>query len=277
MNPIQKANWLVESRLNRPITLDDVAADCGVSPYHLTRAFAAVTGTSLMRYVRARRLSEAAKQLANGATDILTVALDAGYGSHEAFTRAFKECFGITPDHLRNLKSHSGLTLTEAITMDATPAAKLAPPRFETAKARHFAGLVMRHNCNDGAGIPAQWQKLQPHFGEIPKQVGDAAYGMSYDMDEDGNFTYLSGFEVADFSDLPNGLGTLRVPDQKYAVFHQFDHIAAIRQVIATIFCNWLPESGHDIADAPMIERYGPEFDPQTGTGGFEIWVPIKA
>lgn len=276
MNPIQKAIWLIESRLNEPVTLDDIAADCDVSPYHLTRAFAAVTGTSLMRYVRARRLGEAAKRLANGATDILTVALDAGYGSHEAFTRAFKDCFGITPEQLRSQKNHTNLTLTEAITMDATPAATLETPRFETMKARHFAGLIRRHNCNDGAAIPAQWQELQPYFGELPKLVGNAAYGMTYDMDEEGNFNYLSGFEVPDFSGLPSGFGTLRVPSQKYAVFRQRDHIAAIRQVIATIFSKWLPGSGHEIADSPMIEHYGPEFDPQTGAGGFEIWVPIK-
>jgi AraC family transcriptional regulator len=48
-----------------------------------------------MRYVRGRRLTEAAKVLSDGAPDILTVALDAGYGSHEAFTRAFRDQFGV--------------------------------------------------------------------------------------------------------------------------------------------------------------------------------------
>ena len=38
----------------------------------------------------------------------------------------------------------------------------------------------------------------------------------------------------------------------------------------------WLPESGHEVADAPDFERYGPEFDPTTGNGGLEVWVPLK-
>ncbi len=271
MNPTQKAIWLVESRLREPITLDDIAISSEVSPYHLTRAFAAITGYSLMRYVRARRLSEAAKQLANGATDILTVALDASYGSHEAFSRAFKEHFGLTPDQLRSQRLLCNLELTEAITMDATPAAKLSAPRFTTMKPRLFAGLVERHNCSDGAGIPAQWQQFQPYFGALPGQVGDAAYGMAYDMDGDGNYNYLCGFEVTDFSEVPKGLSTKLVPPQKYAVFHQPDHIAAIRQVIATIFSKWMPKSGYEAADSPMMERYGPGFNAQTGSGGFEI------
>jgi AraC family transcriptional regulator len=59
MNPVQKALWFVESHLREPIALEEIATHSGVSPYHLTRAFDAVTGHSIMRYVRARRLSEA--------------------------------------------------------------------------------------------------------------------------------------------------------------------------------------------------------------------------
>src|SRR5580704_14388674 len=128
MNPVQKALWYVESHLLEPIALEEVATHSGVSAYHLTRAFDAVTGHSLMRYVRARRLSEAARQLCNGAPDILTVALDAGYGSHEAFTRAFRYQFGLTPERVRGEGSLAKLSLMEPIVMDSTPMPELAPP-----------------------------------------------------------------------------------------------------------------------------------------------------
>src|SRR5436305_5842625 len=98
MNPAQKALWYIESHLAKTLTLDEVAAIAGVSRFHMVRAFAAATGLSVMRYVRIRRLSEAARALANGAPDILSVALDADYGSHQAFTRAFREHFGFTPE-----------------------------------------------------------------------------------------------------------------------------------------------------------------------------------
>src|SRR5579872_3452276 len=97
MNPAQKALWFIESHLAEALTLDEIASVGEVSRFHMVRAFAAGTGLSVMRYVRARRLSEAARALASGAPDILTLALDADYGSHEAFTRAFRDHFGITP------------------------------------------------------------------------------------------------------------------------------------------------------------------------------------
>jgi AraC-like DNA-binding protein len=62
--------WFIENHFARAITLEDVAAVAGVSPYYLTRAFCDATGLSLMRYVRGRRLSEAERSLAGGAKDI---------------------------------------------------------------------------------------------------------------------------------------------------------------------------------------------------------------
>ena len=276
MNPVQKALWFVESHLREPIALDDVASRSGVSSYHLTRAFDAVTGYSLMRYVRARRLSEAARELVNGAPDILTVALDAGYGSHEAFTRAFRDQFGLTPEQVRGRGQLDTLILTEPIIMDSTPMPDLAPPRFETTKPLLLAGIVARYHQQASAAIPSQWEKLQPFLGHVPKRVGRTAYGACYNTDDEGNFDYLCGIEVSDFSDLPEGFSTLRVPTHKYAVFRQGEHISTIRRTLSAIWSKWLPESGHKPADAPTLERYGPEFNPATGSGGFEIWLPIE-
>src|SRR5271168_4403298 len=103
MSPAQKALWFIESHLAEPITLDEISAVAEVSRFHLVRAFGEATGFSVMRYVRARRLTEAARSLAAGAPDILSLALDADYGSHEAFTRAFRDQFGLTPETVRSL------------------------------------------------------------------------------------------------------------------------------------------------------------------------------
>src|SRR5262249_9179017 len=102
MDPVGKALWFIESHYADDISLESIAAISGVTRYHLSPAFGYATGHSIMRYVRARRLSEAARTLVDGAPDILTVALDAGYGSHEAFTRAFRDQFGLTPETIRS-------------------------------------------------------------------------------------------------------------------------------------------------------------------------------
>src|SRR5262245_30548275 len=103
--------------LRARFSLDEIAQACAVSPHHLTRAFGAATGYSIMRYVRGRRLTEAVRRLANGATDILAVALDAGYNSHEAFTRAVRDQFGFTPERIRARGNLDQMQLVEAIKM----------------------------------------------------------------------------------------------------------------------------------------------------------------
>lgn len=97
MNAVEKALWFIESHFACEITLEEIGNTVGVSRFHMTRAFGTATNHSIMYYVRGRRLTEAAKALSRGAPDILSVALDAGYGSHEAFTRAFRDGFGVTP------------------------------------------------------------------------------------------------------------------------------------------------------------------------------------
>lgn len=276
MNPVQKALWYVESHFSSEITLDDIAAASEVSRYYLTRAFGAATGQPLMRYVRGRRLTEAARSLANGAPDILTLALAAGYSSHEAFTRAFAEQFGCTPESVRAQGHVAELKLVEALRMDQTPLSTLQPPRFVTGKPLLFAGLKDRYTPESSAGIPAQWQRFLPHFGHVPGQVGNVAYGVMYNSDDENNFEYLAGVEVPDFSQLPANLDRLRVPAQRYVVFNHPGHIAEVRRTWNTIWNKWFPESGHEAADGPAFERYGETFDPQTGNGGFELWIPIR-
>ena len=276
MDPVHKALWYVESHSREPVTLDSIARSCKVSAFHLTRAFAATSGFSLMRYLRARRLTEAARQLAEGATDILAVALDAGYGSHEAFTRAFRDQFGLTPEQVRSQAHTDNLLLVEPIIMNAIPAAELEPPRFENFRPILFAGIVERYDCQSPAGIPDQWQRFGPNIGRIPGQVGSIAYGVVYNFDSEGNFDYMCAVEVSGTSTLPKGLSTLQVPARKYAVFSHRGHVAGVCGTMSAIWGQWLPQSGHRAFEGPTLERYGPEFNPRTGMGGLEIWVPIQ-
>jgi AraC family transcriptional regulator len=276
MNPAQKALWFIESHLGRALTLDEISDIGGVSRFHMVRAFAAATGFSVMRYVRARRLTEAARALAAGAPDILSLALDADYGSHEAFTRAFRDHFGVTPEAVRACARLDQLKLQEPILMDSNAIDNLKPPRFLTGKALLVAGVGDRFNHENAAGIPSLWQRYHQMVDDIPDRVGQVAYGVCCNGDDAGNFDYIAGVEVADFSDLPRAFSRVRIPEQKYAVFAHDEHISTIRRTVNTIWNHWLPASGLKAADAPSFERYDENFDPLTGNGGFEIWVPIK-
>lgn len=275
MTPVGKALWFIESHFTQELSLEAIAAVSGVSRYHIAHVFSLATGLSVMRYVRGRRLTEAARALVNGAPDILTVALDVGYGSHEAFTRAFREQFGITPEQLRASGTVNDITLVEALRMDDTPLTTLTPARCATLGTLFIAGLGERYTTASSAGIPAQWQRFVPHLGHIPGQKGHTTYGVLCNSDDEGNIEYVCGVEVVDFSDLPAHWSRLRIPAQMYAVFTHAEHVSTIRRTWFAIWNTWLPASGYEVAEAPAFERYGDTFNPMTGNGGVEIWLPV--
>jgi AraC family transcriptional regulator len=86
----------------------------------------------------------------------------------------------------------------------------------------------------------------------------------------------MCGVEVERSRALPKGLQSVQVPAHEYAVFVHRGHVAGIRDTISAIWNKWLPASGYRAAEAPTLERYGPEFNPTTGMGGFEIWIPVE-
>src|SRR5258708_8120058 len=276
MNPAQKALWFIESHLADALTLDEIAGVGGISRFHMVRAFGAATGLSVMLYVRARPLSEAARALANGATDILTLALDADYGSHEAFTRAFRGHFGVTPEAVRASTCLDGIKLEDAIRMDSALTGKLPAPRFETSRPLLVAGISERYNHENGAGIPNQWQRFHQAVENIPGRIGKVAYGVCCNGDDAGNFDYIAGVEVSDFSDLPREFHSVRIPEQRYDDFTHSDHISTIRRTVNTISNHWLPASCLKAADAPNFERYAENSDPLTGNAGLELWGPVR-
>ena len=235
MNAAQKALWYIESHLARPLPFHGISAMAGISRFHMVRAFAAATGFSVMRYVRARRLTEAARALAAGAPDILHVALDADFGSHEAFTRAFRDHFGVTPEVVRATTCLHELKLQEPILMNSTAFDHIALPRFETGKSMLVAGLGERISFENSAGIPALWSRFHRDVDNLPGRVGQVAYGVCTNGDDTGYFDYIAAVEVADFSDLPRDFSRVRIPEQRYAVFSHADHISTIRRTISTI------------------------------------------
>ncbi len=83
------------------LTLRSLSQTMGYSEYHVSRKFHEVSGMPLRDYLRARRLALALKELRDTDTGLLQIALDYGFSSHEAFTRAFKAQYGLTPSQYR--------------------------------------------------------------------------------------------------------------------------------------------------------------------------------
>ena len=114
------------------------------------------------------------------------------------------------------------------------------------------------------------------HYADIPDKLQPVPLGISANMDDDGNFEYMAAVQVSKVSDLLEGLQQWRIPAQHYAAFRHDDHASTIGQTYSSIFNAWLPAHGCRAADGPTIERHLESFDPRTGLGGVDIWIPLE-
>lgn len=275
MSLTEKLLWHVEMSLHEPVTLNDLADRCATSPTHLSRAFQASSGHAPMGYLRARRLSLAAKTLAGRKADILSVALDAQFSSHEAFTRAFQRQFGCAPRDITDQKTLQNLNLTEPLKMDKSMITDVADPRFEDAPAMHIIGLSNRFHRETIVEIPAMWAAFNARLSELEEADLNTAYGVSCDPNQDGTFRYTAGVAGPKSLSVPDGMATVALPAGRYAVFAHEGHISDFARTVYTIWNKALSDAGLTTRAAPDFELYDARFNAQTGRGTVEIWIPV--
>jgi AraC family transcriptional regulator len=156
--------------------------------------------------------------------------------------------------------------------------AALEAPRFEDGKSLLIAGLRGHFTMAQFDGIPALWQRFVS-FGRLPNMIGSVYYGLCFPTSD--GIDYLCGVEVTSVSGLTPELSHATIPGQRYAVFSHRDHVSKLRNTLDNIWHNWFPSSGHHpvqpAGGAPaFFERYGERFNPQTGMGDIEVWMPIQ-
>jgi len=100
---INNVKFYIREHINEPLNREILAEIAGFSIPHFHRIFTAQTGENIAGYVRRMRLERAARKLRMGAVDITEVALAAGYDTHAAFGKAFKQQFGLSPSEFRSL------------------------------------------------------------------------------------------------------------------------------------------------------------------------------
>ncbi len=265
---VSRVLWRVETELGESQSLERLARAEGVSAFHLSRAFTLVTGQSLMAYVRARRLSVAARQLRGSDSAIVDVALDAGYDSHEGFARAFRRRFGVSPREARDLAVPLS-NLQETFVMSTKTPDVTA--RFEEWPGMSLVGMNRRHTMAERARIPAQWNEAAAELS--PEIFQGETYGVCHGF-EGESFGYFVGYANDGRGDA-DGLDRIEVPAGRYAVFDHEGHISEIAATWEAIFSSWAAGTSVRFRDGPEFERYELGFDPET-PGGVSIWVPVE-
>ncbi|OUQ15757.1 AraC family transcriptional regulator [Lachnoclostridium sp. An14] len=98
---VNEIDGCLADRRDEALTLRDLAGKLGYSEFHMTRKFREITGMGFRDYLQGRKLAFALKEVRDSEKSMLDIALDYGFSSNEAFTRAFKRSYGVTPSQYR--------------------------------------------------------------------------------------------------------------------------------------------------------------------------------
>lgn len=149
-------------------------------------------------------------------------------------------------------------------------------PRLENGHLLLIAGFGGRFTAETTRDIPELWEKFIPEIGNIPGQKSEVTYGVCCNPDGQGGFEYIAGVEIDKLDDLPGKFRWVEVQPRQYAVFEHKGSLQSLPETFQYIWKTWLPQSGHEAADAPEFERYSEDFNPKLNTGVLEIWLPLK-
>lgn len=282
MDSVKKAIDYIENHLQSDMKAEEIAQEAGFSPYHFHRIFQSITRISVSQYVRKRRLTEAAYELFHSNTRILELALKYQFESQEAFTRAFKKMFYITPGEFRkqpNMKKtlfrvmeikpldHKRLHhIQESLTMD---------PVFAEKKSFQVIGIEMHSSENDQFGI--LWYRFIPRIKEIETRVNPGfLYGVIEPSGTERDYHYIACAEVSGQGNIPADMVYKFFPASSYAVFTHKGSLDKLTDTYQYIYGAWFPKSGKVRTNGPEFEMYGEKFSgPMDEDSEFDIYIPI--
>jgi AraC family transcriptional regulator len=285
LRQIQEGIDFIEAHLESDIELVDVARAAGMSQWHFQRIFKALTSETLKTYIRSRRFARALEQLTSTGLSVLDIALAAGYETQESFTRAFKDCFRLTPSQYRKMGNRS--LFVRKIRIDDSYLAHIhsnvsLAPRIELQSAMHMVGMptdyygIDSEKNNLGRKLPPLWGQFLPRLREIENAVPGTCYGVVVPAGPDTEeLRYLACTEVRGPGAVPAGMVAMELPASTYA---RFTHRGAAQNIDATvnyIYSSWLLSGGHSHTLGPDLEIYDSQYHPTEETSVMYYAIPI--
>ena len=278
---------LVEADLTEEPDVPRLASAVGTTEYHLRRMFSSLAGMPLSEYVRRRRMTVAAADVVGRSEDLLGIAVRYGYGSAEAFGRAFQAVHGTSPGRARRdggpfrsqPRLRFRLTVEGAspmdVRLDSRPAFRLVG---------HAARVPLVHEGVNPA-IEQHVASLDPQEHQRLKALGDAEprglLAVSADLDPDRRegteLTYLHGVAVTDAVDVPADLDVLPVAAGVWAVFRAAGpYPAALQDLWAATATEWFPSNPWRLRPGPEVVAVLERAD-DFSTATVELWLPVEA
>ncbi|MCC5908860.1 MAG: AraC family transcriptional regulator [Clostridiaceae bacterium] len=298
---IQKTVDIIEENISEEIKIETLASMAGLSQFYFQRLFKRLVKRPVNEYVKLRRLARASEILTDKNKRIIDVALDFGFSSHETFTRAFKDAYGVTPEQFRTEPSRLNQILkpelllnytmidenvpliTDSIVLEITRR-KLDAPETYIGFSAQVPISQAPVGKTTGIDVPGQlWDLFHSRKTDIPNLLQDGtAIGVSMVGDaDDGTFTYFAGGNTKSMESVDEEFTTWELPADEYVVCsfeaENFSQLttSALGKAMNYLFGTWLPKRG--LTTQPFsAEKYCDIID---SVAYMEIWVnpvPLK-
>jgi AraC family transcriptional regulator len=283
-----KMNWIqimnstvdyIEANLTKKLYVCQIAEKGYYSSFHFQRMFTMIAGVTVADYVRRRRLTLAAQDLFNG-EKVIDVAMRYDYETPEAFTRAFKRLYDITPKDVKNcgvhLVAYPRLSFQISIKGEGYMNYKLVEhPSFEVIGVKCTITTKFGENKKQ---VVSFWRETETNgtkskLCNIIGPLGLLGICLHFDS-EMSTFEYMIAVEAGNNEEA--GYVKEVIPAATYAVFESIGPMpAAIQSVIDRIYNEWFPSTSFEHAGTPELEVYYPG-NPQDQNYRSEVWIQIK-
>ncbi|MFH8789852.1 AraC family transcriptional regulator [Streptomyces roseoverticillatus] len=278
----------VESHLDRQIDVAGLARIAMTSEYHFRRLFSALAGMPLSEYVRRRRLTVAGAEVLAGERTLLEIAVRYGYGSGEAFARAFRAVHGVGPgDARRNGASlHSQPRISFRLVVEGSSSMQyrvVEKPEFRVAGKKVRAPLV-HEGVNPAIaefirGIDQETiGRISALSDQKPEGIVAVSDGLDPSRAEGTEFDYYHGV-VTGSADVPEEFDALTVPAGAWAVFENSGPFPkALQYLWRDVFTQWFPSNPYRSRPGPEIlrVRLTQEAADAEAQAEAELWIPVE-
>ncbi|RSO13515.1 AraC family transcriptional regulator [Streptomyces sp. WAC 06783] len=273
----------IESHLDRQIEVSRLARIAMTSEYHFRRMFSALAGVSLSEYIRRRRLTVAGAEVLAGERTLLEIAVRYGYGSGEAFARAFRAVHGVGPGEARRTGAalHSQPRMSFRLIIEGS-----SSMRYRVVEKEQF------HVIGKKARIPLVHQGVNPAIADFIRGIGqetldritalsdqqpEGLVAVCDDLDpsraEGTELDYYHG--VVSQLPAPDDLDTLVVPAGTWAVFENSGPFPEALQFLwRDVFTQWFPSNPYQSRPGPEILRT--RLSQDSSQADAELWIPVE-
>ena len=283
----------IDAHLDEPLALETLASVAHFSPFHFHRLFTAWCGETLGDYLRRRRLEVGAlRLLSQPQLAVLDVALGVGFGSGEAFARAFKQRFGASPSEWRAARKDrkhdqaerkSDQAATDGSADDGFPRNPFVeePMNVTLVDRAPVEVAYYRYTGPYGPGVGRFWFEQVAPWMDANGLMGRVRYGVSHDdpgITDADKCRYDACVELAPGTVVTGQPMRTTLAGGRYACTRFEGTVDTINEAWRRLLRGWLPQSGLQLDARPFLEHYPVDttYDPATGVFDCKLCIPVS-